>query len=47
MSKVTLRPLIEWVGEAPDAATIEGIHHKAHDYCFIANSVTTEVTVQH
>ena len=46
MSKVTLRPRIVWDGEAPDAAAIDELHHKAHDYCFIANSVTTKVTVE-
>ena len=30
----------------PDAATLERMHHLAHDQCFIANSVTTEVLVE-
>jgi organic hydroperoxide reductase OsmC/OhrA len=46
MSKVTLRPKIEWDGETPDTATIDALHRKAHEYCFIANSVTTKVTVE-
>jgi organic hydroperoxide reductase OsmC/OhrA len=46
MSAVTLRPRIEWDGDAPDAAAIADLHHKAHDYCFIANSVMTKVTVE-
>ena len=29
-----------------DAATLEQIHHLAHEACFIANSVKTEVTVE-
>lgn len=41
--KVTLHPRVESDG---DAATIEELHHKAHDACFIANSVTTDVTVE-
>ncbi len=45
MTKVTLRPRVEWDGEAPDAAAIADLHHKAHEACFIANSVTTEVTI--
>ena len=45
MSRVTLRPRIEWAGDAPDAAALADLHHKAHDACFIANSVTTEVVV--
>jgi len=33
-------------GQAPDAATLEALHHAAHEGCFIANSVKTEVTVE-
>jgi organic hydroperoxide reductase OsmC/OhrA len=46
MSKVTLRPRIDWGSEAPDDATLADLHHKAHDLCFIANSVTSEVVVE-
>lgn len=46
MSKVTLRPRVTWGGEAPDEAAIADLHHNAHEACFIANSVTTEVTVE-
>ena len=46
MSEVTLRPKIDWCGDAPDEATIADLHHRAHDACFIANSVTTKVTVE-
>ena len=46
MSQVTLRPKIAWGGDAPDEATIADLHHRAHDACFIANSVTTEVRVE-
>jgi organic hydroperoxide reductase OsmC/OhrA len=46
MTLVTLRPRIEWSGDAPNAADLAELHHRAHEACFIANSVTTEVTVQ-
>jgi len=46
MTRVALRPRIGWGGQAPDAAALADLHHKAHEACFIANSVTTEVTVQ-
>jgi organic hydroperoxide reductase OsmC/OhrA len=46
MSKVTLWPHVAWAGDAPDEATLADLHHRAHEACFIANSVTTEVTVQ-
>ncbi|MBC7167094.1 OsmC family protein [Phenylobacterium sp.] len=45
VTKVTLRPKIEWSGAAPDAETLERLHHEAHEECFIANSVKTEVVV--
>src|SRR5215217_6570958 len=47
MTKVTLRPKVEWGGDAPDAVALADFHHRAHEACFIANSVTTEVTVEH
>jgi len=46
MTRVTLRPRVEWGGEAPDAAKIADLHHRAHEACFIANSVTTVVRVE-
>jgi len=46
ITRITLWPHIAWSGEAPDEATIGDLHHRAHEACFIANSVTTEVTVQ-
>ena len=47
MTRVTLRPRVQWGGETlPDGATIVDLHHRAHEACFIANSVNTEVTVQ-
>ena len=47
MIKVTLHPRVTWAGDAPDEPAIADLHHRAHEACFIANSVTTEVTVQH
>ena len=46
MTRVTLRPRIDWSGGAPDPAALADLHHKAHEACFIANSVTTEVVVE-
>jgi organic hydroperoxide reductase OsmC/OhrA len=47
MTRVLLRPVIDWGGEKrPDGATVADLHHRAHEACFIANSVNTEVTVQ-
>ena len=46
MSRVTLRPRVAWGGEAPDEATVADLHHRAHEACFIANSVNSEVTIE-
>jgi organic hydroperoxide reductase OsmC/OhrA len=45
ITKVVLHPQIEWVGEAPEKAKLDHMHHEAHEVCFIANSVKTKVTV--
>jgi len=47
MSRVTLRPRVEFSGaNPPTEEELADLHHRAHDACFIANSVTTEVTVE-
>jgi organic hydroperoxide reductase OsmC/OhrA len=44
MTTVTLKPQVKFSGEQrPTRAAFEALHHKAHEKCFIANSVTTEV----
>jgi organic hydroperoxide reductase OsmC/OhrA len=45
MTRVTLHPRVTWGGMAPDAAAITDLHHRAHEACFIANSVTTNVVI--
>jgi organic hydroperoxide reductase OsmC/OhrA len=46
VAAVTLRPRIVYGGEKrPTAADVDHLHHLAHEQCFIANSVKTEITV--
>lgn len=45
VSRVVLRPKIAWEAE-PDAETLARLHHEAHEECFIANSVATEIVVE-
>jgi len=46
VSEVELHPRITWApGRAPDAAREAALHHQAHDDCYIANSVRTEIRV--
>ncbi|NJM28984.1 MAG: peroxiredoxin [Rhizobiales bacterium] len=43
---VTLRPKIAWGGDKrPTTEELDALHHTAHDECFIANSVITDVKV--
>ncbi len=46
MTRVTLRPTVRFSGAAPSAADHLQLHEKAHERCYIANSVRTEVTVE-
>jgi len=44
MTVVTLHPDVRFSGERlPTAADIDAMHHEAHEECFIANSVRTDV----
>ncbi len=43
--RVILRPQVEFE-HPPDAQTLAEMHHQAHDDCFIANSVKTDVRVE-
>ncbi len=44
MTVVTLRPDVQFSGERlPTREQIAQMHHEAHEQCFIANSVKTEV----
>lgn len=47
MTKVTLRPQVGFGGEkTPTTEELARMHDQAHDACFIANSVKTEVVVE-
>ena len=47
VSAVTLRPKIVYSGEKlPASADVERLHHEAHQQCFIANSIKTEVRIE-
>lgn len=44
MTVVTLRPRVRFGGDhRPDDAAVERLHHEAHEACYIANSVKTEL----
>jgi organic hydroperoxide reductase OsmC/OhrA len=44
MTRVTLRPAVQFGGaKQPTAAELHALHERAHDECFIARSVLTEL----
>jgi len=47
IARVTLRPRIGYAGEKqPTHDDLARLHHTAHEECFIANSVSTDVKVE-
>src|SRR5579863_2693956 len=46
MLTVTLHPRVAFAGAHPDEAALAALHHRAHEACFIANSVTTDVRIE-
>jgi len=47
MSRVTLRPRLVFSGDRqPSAEQVAALHHWAHEECYLANSVTTEVVIE-
>ena len=44
ISHVALKPVCVFSGEKkPDAETIDRLHHRAHEECYIANSLRAEI----
>ncbi len=47
ITRVTLHPAVKFSGEkVPAREDLERLHHKAHEECFIASSVKTDVRVE-
>ena len=47
LTTVRLRPRVEWDPATPSKSIIAEIHDAAHEVCFIANSVLTDVLIEH
>ena len=46
ISRVTLHPRVAFAeGHAPSRTQLDALHHRAHEECFIANSIRSEVVV--
>ncbi len=46
VTRVVLRPAVMFVDPIVPGKLIETLHHQAHEACFIANSVKTEIVVE-
>jgi len=47
ITRITLRPNIGFSGDkVPSAEELKSLHHTAHEECFIANSLKSEVVVE-
>jgi organic hydroperoxide reductase OsmC/OhrA len=47
MLRIVLRPQVQWSGDKrPSAEELDAMHHQSHADCFIANSVTSDVSVE-
>lgn len=45
ITKIELRPDIRFEGRRPSTEELDQLHHEAHERCFIANSLRTEIVV--
>ena len=46
MTVVTLRPLVTFSGaKLPDRVVLDALHHAAHEECFIAASIRSEIVI--
>lgn len=47
MTSVTLRPRVVFNGaKLPDEAALDALHHAAHEQCFLANSVRSDIRIE-
>lgn len=45
VSRITLDPQIVWIGDEPTSEQLADLHHRAHEGCFIANSIKSEIVL--
>ena len=46
LTRIALRPDIAFAGRHPTPDELARLHHEAHEKCFIANSLRTEIAVE-
>jgi organic hydroperoxide reductase OsmC/OhrA len=46
ITRIVLNPKVQFSGpRPPDAAAVDRMHHEAHEQCYIANSLRSEIAV--
>ena len=46
VTRITLNPVVSFAdGQEPDDDGLDRLHHSAHKYCFVANSLKSEVVI--
>jgi organic hydroperoxide reductase OsmC/OhrA len=46
ITRITLRPFIVFDGRQPSEDDLDALHHKAHDECYIANSIKADIIIE-
>jgi organic hydroperoxide reductase OsmC/OhrA len=46
ITRITLRPKIVYGDTPPTQEMLDNLHHKSHEACFIANSITSEIVIE-
>jgi len=46
VTRIRLRPRIAFSGESPNETAVKHLHKQAHEACFIANSLKTEIVIE-
>ena len=46
VTRVALRPAVVFDGRQPTTEELDHLHHEAHEVCYIASSVKTEIVVE-
>lgn len=46
MTRIALRPAIDFCGKQPTAEELAALHHSAHEECYIANSIKADVVLE-
>jgi organic hydroperoxide reductase OsmC/OhrA len=45
VARIELRPTVDFAGDAPGPDALARLHHEAHERCFVANSLKSEIVV--